>query len=89
MDGRIWLWRDEDYGPSSKHTGGTLKGRRRSRQLLHKMGRAEGRHEISNQVDDMKTEEAFVCSNCGEVSHESDHHGDSSECGYCIHDWEY
>ena len=53
-----WLCRDEDYGPTSKHTGGVTRGRHRFRQLLHKMGRRQGDKSICEQVADSEGNEA-------------------------------
>jgi len=77
------FWRDEDYGPSSKHAGGVTRGRKRWRQLLHKIGRKQGQHEIEQQIIDDAIEGTFVCSRCGKVSVESDRSGDTTECIWC------
>lgn len=45
---KLFLWRDEDAGPQSKH--GDVRGRRRDRQLLHKRGRRQGKAEIKRQL---------------------------------------
>lgn len=46
------LWKDEDYGPSSKHC--KLKSRKRHewRRLLHKKGRSQQRKELEEQIQD-------------------------------------
>jgi len=61
------MWRDEDGGPTSKHAGGVIRGRHRSRQLLHKAGRRQGQFEVKEQLIDAASEPLFVCQRCGEV----------------------
>lgn len=43
-------WRDESFGPTSKHCKMKAKNRREWRRVLSRMGRAEGRREIKRQL---------------------------------------
>ena len=79
---RKLMWRDEDAGPTSKHTGGVLRGRHRSRQLLHRAGRRQGRSEVREQLVDAASEPTFVCQRCGDIFTE-DERGNATECCWC------
>ena len=45
-----WFWRDEEYGPSSKHCKMKSKNRREWRRILHKKGRNNSKKEILSQL---------------------------------------
>jgi hypothetical protein len=50
-----FCWRDEDYGPPSKHCSGLSSGKRRkARRVLHRKGRSEGRREIKTQLKEIE-----------------------------------
>lgn len=76
-------WRDEDFGPATKFTGGPMKSRRRWRQILHKHGRRQGQADVEAQLAEMDAEPTFVCSRCGTVTRESDRAAGTTECMYC------
>lgn len=77
------MWRDEDRGPTSKHAGGVIRGRHRSRQLLHKTGRRQGRFEVREQlVDAASRDTKELCLRCGYWFTE-DERGNATECCFC------
>ena len=48
---KLHLYRDEDFGPATKHAPGIRsKQRHTSRRLLHKQGRSQGRQEIVRSI---------------------------------------
>jgi hypothetical protein len=77
------MWRDEDGGPTSKHTG-AMKRRRKHRLILHKSGRRMADSDIAEQLRELLPhEDLFVCRNCGHVSQEVDRCSRTGECVYC------
>lgn len=49
----LGMWRDEDYGPQSKHRKMKAKNRREYRRLLHKEERNKTKRQINKDLEDL------------------------------------
>jgi len=86
---KLSLYKDEDFGPSSKYVGAKLRHHRGEwRRLLHKKGRRDGDREIESQLDDVALPNTFVCAKCSLVCHDDEMSGPDSYriCMWC--DWD-
>lgn len=45
-----WMWRDEDAGPTTKHTGSGYRKRRIDRRLMNKRARRKYERDLAKMV---------------------------------------